>query len=98
MGASHLGLYLIKEGLNAAKHLDGACLFATPWDTLGTEKFFEENMYGLLSGVCSFNLNLGIRKSVLPRMKPYLSSEKYQKYYEILAADYSLSHINDNIF
>ena len=74
MGANHLGLYLIKEGANAAKYVDGACLFATPFDTLGTEKFFEENMYGLLSRVVGFNLNLGLKK-IIKRMQPLLSKE-----------------------
>ncbi len=32
LGANILGLYLAKAGEKAKSHIDGACLYATPWD------------------------------------------------------------------
>ena len=61
LGANQLGLYLINEGKEAAKKLDGAVLYATPWNILTGWKFFYENMFGLYTYVIGMCLNEQIR-------------------------------------
>ena len=75
LGANHLGLYLVNDSERASSILDGACLYATPWNTRENFEFFIKNMYGLCQKAVGLNLNREIRKKVLPQMKPFLTDE-----------------------
>lgn len=57
LGANQLGLYLINGGKEAAKMLDGAVLYGTPWNILIGWKYFYENMFGLYTYVIGMCLN-----------------------------------------
>jgi len=47
MGANQLGLYLINEGKRASEIVDGACLYAAPWNCKDNNEFFVKSMFGL---------------------------------------------------
>lgn len=84
LGAIILALYMAFEGDRATKYLDGAVLYATPWNTRDGFDFFCNNFYGLYSWAIGVNLNRDIRDKVLPRMKHLLSEEDYDYYKQTL--------------
>ena len=72
---------MINEGERAKKVLDGACMYAGPWDLDETNKFFYRNMGGLYSKSMGSRLNSITLHQILPKMKAYMTDEEY-KYYE----------------
>ena len=87
LGAIILALYMALEGDRATRYLDGAVLYATPWNTRDGFDFFCNNFYGLYSWAIGVNLNRDIRDKVLPRMKHLLSEEDYDYYKQTLDAN-----------
>ena len=57
LGAQIVGRYLIEEGDAAATILDGACLYAAPWDLERGSRFFYENCRGLYAKGMGLRLN-----------------------------------------
>lgn len=84
LGAIILALYMALEGDRATRYLDGAVLYATPWNARDGFDFFCNNFYGLYSWAIGVNLNRDIRDKVLPRMKHLLSEEDYDYYKQTL--------------
>ena len=80
LGANILALYLIKEGSNANKIIDGAALYGTPWSAIKGGEYFFNHSFGLYNKVIGLNLSETIRKVQMPAMKPYLSEEDYAYY------------------
>ena len=76
-----MGLYLIQEGEGANEYLDGACLYATPWDLVNGCNHFYQVLRGIYAKGMGKRLNDTTLHKILPHMKPYLSEEDY-KYYE----------------
>ena len=80
LGAIILSLYCAFEGEKARKYLDGAVLYATPWNTRDSFDFFTKNFFGLYSYVIGMKLSMDVRKKILPRMKHLLPEEEYNHY------------------
>ena len=56
MGATLLGVYLINSADSAAKELDGAVLYGTPWDFHKDENYFYNNARGFPAYAVAMNL------------------------------------------
>ena len=80
LGAIILACYCGYDPDRAAKILDGAVLYATPWNTRDSVDFFRNNFFGLYSYVIGIKLNMDIKNKVLPKMKHLMSEEDYNYY------------------
>lgn len=62
LGAQVLGLYMLHEGENARKIIDGCVLFGTPWSTTKSSNWFYESqwMYSMIIGM---NVSEKLRKT-----------------------------------
>ena len=99
LGAQILALYMIKEGRNACRFLDGAVLYGTPWSTSKGADFFYKNAFGLYQKAIGLNLSENIRKKQLPKMKPYLSEEDYAHYEKALQENWQgMQVLDEHIF
>lgn len=84
LGSVILGLYLAFEGERATQYLDGAVLYATPWNTRDGFEYFTKNFFGFYSWVIGIKLNMDLRSLVLPKMKHLLSEEDYEYYKQVM--------------
>ena len=84
LGSVILGCYLAFEGDRATQYLDGAVLYATPWNTRDGFDFFTKNFFGLYSWVVGIKLSMDIKNEILPKMKHLLSEEDYECYIQAL--------------
>ena len=62
LGSQVLGLYMLHEGENARKLLDGCILYGTPWSISKGSKWFYENQW-LYTMIIGMNLSEIIRKT-----------------------------------
>ena len=84
LGAVILALYMAFEGKRAAKYLDGAVLYATPWNTRDSFHFFCNAFFGLYAYAIGINLNKDLKNRVLPAMKDLMGEEEYEYYRQAL--------------
>ncbi len=56
--------------------MDGAGLYACPFDLKGGKKFFDTNCFGFYSWVVGINLSSNLGKYALPELTKYCSPEE----------------------
>ena len=96
LGANILALYMVKEGANASKTIDGAALYGTPWSAKKGGDYFFNHTFGLYNKVFGLHVNETIRKKQLPAMKPYVSEEDYAFYKKALEGNWQGMQVLDS--
>lgn len=94
-----MGRYLIEEGEKANEILDGASLYAPPWDLVRGSRYFYENMGGLYAKGMGLKLNNNTLHLILPEMKPYMTDQEYKYYEKVLQTNKTgLDHIDEKVY